>query len=330
LIRTWPRQAPASPAATTDASRRVEVGLLLPVREQAANVSHDLTGIVDLAVAAERAGLDSVWLGDSPLARPRPDPLPLAGAIAARTATIRIGTAALIPALRDPVLLAQSIATVDRLATGRLVLGVGAGFPNPATEAEFDLVGRPFAGRHATLDGIVTLWKTLWSGETGGTVAVGSRVYRTADLGGLTPPHRRGGPPVWLAAGASGATERRLAGPYDGWLPYLPDLDRYANLVASVPDVAHAAYTTLAIDADPRRARAAMDRYLHTYYGVGATTLQQLQLLHAGTPDSARAHLRQLVAAGATHLVVRLATPPAAPLLELLGRYRSDLQQAPA
>jgi len=68
----------AEPARSTEGALRV--GILLPTREAAMTGRHDATRLVDLAVRAERAGFDSVWTGDSPLARTRLDPVALLAA----------------------------------------------------------------------------------------------------------------------------------------------------------------------------------------------------------------------------------------------------------
>jgi alkanesulfonate monooxygenase SsuD/methylene tetrahydromethanopterin reductase-like flavin-dependent oxidoreductase (luciferase family) len=66
-----------------------------------------------------------VWIGGSLTARPRHEPLTLLAAVDARTRRVRVGTAVLLPALRHAVGLAQIVATLDREAEGRLILGVG-------------------------------------------------------------------------------------------------------------------------------------------------------------------------------------------------------------
>jgi alkanesulfonate monooxygenase SsuD/methylene tetrahydromethanopterin reductase-like flavin-dependent oxidoreductase (luciferase family) len=70
----------------------------------------------------------------------------------------------LIPAYRHPVQAALSIASLDLLCAGRLVIGVGAGFPG-LSEHEFDLVGVRFKTRFSHLDDVVTLWRQLWGGN---------------------------------------------------------------------------------------------------------------------------------------------------------------------
>ena len=68
-------------------------------------------------------------------------------AIAARTRRVRIGTGVLLPALRRPVVLAHLIATVDRVAEGRVILGVGIVGDSPAIRKEFAAVGVPWERR---------------------------------------------------------------------------------------------------------------------------------------------------------------------------------------
>ena len=80
--------------------------------------SPDTGSLLALAEAAEALGYDSVWVGDSLLARPRHEPLTLLAGVAARTRRVALGTAVLLPALRNPVLLAHQVATLDRLAEG--------------------------------------------------------------------------------------------------------------------------------------------------------------------------------------------------------------------
>src|SRR3954449_6846631 len=103
----------------------VRIGYLLPTREQVMEGRPEAAPLLALAERAESLGYDSVWVGDSILARPRHDPMTLLAAVAARTRRVELGTAVLLPALRNPVLLAHQWATLDRLAEGRLILGVG-------------------------------------------------------------------------------------------------------------------------------------------------------------------------------------------------------------
>src|SRR5262245_45004702 len=169
----------------------LRVGMLLPTREVEMGTGLRLGDVVELAAAAEDAGLDGVWVGDSPLARPRGEPFTVLGAVAARTTAIGLGTAALLPALRPLLHTAQAAATLDQLAPGRITLGVGAGFPLEATRAEFAALGAPFTGRVDRLDRFVACWRLLWSGDVaaaaGAAEAAGVDVS-PATLAGLARP----------------------------------------------------------------------------------------------------------------------------------------------
>ena len=111
----------------------LKIGYLLPTRDQSVKGEHEPGRLIAQARRAERLGLDSVWAGDSPVTRPRADPLMLVAAAALATERVAIGTAVLLPALRHPILLAHQLATLDRLSEGRLIAGMGGGFPNPNT-----------------------------------------------------------------------------------------------------------------------------------------------------------------------------------------------------
>src|SRR6185369_13501289 len=114
-----------------------KLGYLLPTRERVMENHHETGSLLALAERAEGLGFDSIWVGDSVTARPRHDPLTLLAAVAARTRKAELGTAVLLPALRNPVLLAHQAATVDRIAEGRLILGVGIATDVANIRAEF-------------------------------------------------------------------------------------------------------------------------------------------------------------------------------------------------
>ena len=83
--------------------------------------------LVELARQAEALGYDSVWAGDSLLAKPRAEPLTLLAGVATATERVELGTAVLIASQRNPEQLAQASATLDALSGGRFILGIGAG-----------------------------------------------------------------------------------------------------------------------------------------------------------------------------------------------------------
>src|SRR5258708_16290010 len=93
------------------------------------------TTAFDQVDAAERWGLDAIWLAEIHMAPERSVcsvPLTIASAIAARTNNIKIGLGVQVLPLCQPLRLAEDAATVDHISHGRLIFGVGrSGFPRP-------------------------------------------------------------------------------------------------------------------------------------------------------------------------------------------------------
>lgn len=131
-----------------------KVGYLLPTRERVMEQRDETASLLALAEKAEGLGYDSLWVGDSLLARPRHDPLTLLAAVAARTRKPELGTAVLLPALRNPVVLAQQVATLDRIAEGRVILGVGIAPDVPNVRAEFTAACRSTS--------VSVAWSKVW------------------------------------------------------------------------------------------------------------------------------------------------------------------------
>jgi alkanesulfonate monooxygenase SsuD/methylene tetrahydromethanopterin reductase-like flavin-dependent oxidoreductase (luciferase family) len=139
------------------------IGALLPTRDRLAAGDPSVGPLIDLGQRAEGLGFDSVWVGDSPLARPRPDALLLLAAVATQTERVTLGTAVLLPALRHPILLAHELATLDRITDGRLIVGAGGGFPYPITEAQFDAFEVSFRRRVSRLEETIDAMRLLWT-----------------------------------------------------------------------------------------------------------------------------------------------------------------------
>ncbi|MGH3629774.1 MAG: LLM class flavin-dependent oxidoreductase, partial [Sciscionella sp.] len=158
---------------------------------------------LEMCEEAERAGLDSVWISehhgfdDGYL----PQPLTFAAAIAARTRTVRIGTALIVAPLHSTVEIAEQAAVVDLISDGRLDLGLGAGY----RRAEFELFDAEHAARFATLARQVPELRQLWTGER------------------VTPRPVQSPIPIWLGSGSERGARR--AGALGAELLFLnPDL----------------------------------------------------------------------------------------------------------
>src|SRR5476651_2187686 len=292
------------------------LGYLLPTRERIMEGIHETAPLLALAEKAEALGFDSVWVGDSLLARPRHDPLTLLAAVAARTRRVELGTAVLLPALRNPVILAQQVATLDRIAEGRLILGVGIATDVPNIRAEFVAAGVPFEKRVGRLIEGMALCRALWTGKPVDWPADGGTGRWTIKASALGPtPHRPNGPPIWIGGSVVAARERtgRL---FDGWFPNAPSAAEYAAQWAEVQAAAGAAgrdpaaltgamYLTLAIDDDAAHADAKLNAYLRQYYGMPPDVTRKRQMSYAGSAAGAAAWLKAYADAGASHLVLR-------------------------
>lgn len=285
---------------------QVDLGLLLPSREVLLWGDSNLRFLVDAAVEAESLGFQSVWVGDSLLARPRGEPLVLLGAIAGSTRRVRLGTAVLLPLLRRPVQLAHSLATLDRLSQGRLIVGIGPGAELAATHAELAAVDMPGDHRVDGLMSSVDRCRSLWRGQD-------------PQVSLLPEPFTPGGPPFWLAAHGPRMLRETGSG-FEGWLPLTPTPEEYATALSAVREAAAAAgrrsgevtaavYVTVAIAEDQQSAAKQFDEYIRAYYGVPGEAMARIQASHAGTMDSTVEWIGRYVEAGAQHVIVRLARP---------------------
>ena len=307
-----------------------QIGYLLPTRERVMEGRPETAPLLELAARAEGLGFDSVWVGDSLLARPRHDPLTLLAAVAARTRKVALGTAVFLPALRNPVVLAHQLATLDQISEGRLVLGAGIASDVPNIRAEFAAAGVPFEGRVGRMMEGLRLARALWTGKP---VDWQGRWPLQGGVLGPTP-YRAGGPPIWMAGSVRPALER-AARHFDGWFANEADLGRWKQQWAEVQQILREAgrdvsqfvaaiYVTLAIDEDPSRAGQRIDAFLERYYGQPAEVLRRRQAVYGGPPDGAAEFLKGFADAGASHMIVRLAGDPDRQLETVTG-FRAQL-----
>jgi alkanesulfonate monooxygenase SsuD/methylene tetrahydromethanopterin reductase-like flavin-dependent oxidoreductase (luciferase family) len=289
---------------------------LLPTRERVMEGRPEAASLLALAERAEGLGYDSIWVGDSILARPRHEPLTLLSAVAARTRRAELGTAVLLPALRNPVVLAHAVATLDQIAEGRFILGVGIASDVPNIRAEFVACGVPFEKRVGRMLEGLRLARELWSGQP--VTWNGRWVVEDATLGPV--PHRPGGPPVWIG-GMVRASLERVGRLYDGWFPNAPDPERWRAQWAEIHQIARdagrdparltgAVYLTLTIDGDRGRAEDRMNAFMQSYYGRPPAEMRARQATYAGPAEGAAEWLSRWARAGVEHIVLRFAGDP--------------------
>jgi probable F420-dependent oxidoreductase len=174
--------------------------------------------IAEMAAAVEAAGLDAVYVTDHPAPDDRwlaggghhaQDPLIALAFAAAATARIALHTHVFVAAYRNPFLAAKGVATLARLAGGRVILGVAAGYLRP----EFAALGVDFDARNDLLVETITLMRRAWT-ESG--VAVEAERYVARGVTQLPQPPPI---PIWIG-GNSTAALRRAVEFGDGWSPF--------------------------------------------------------------------------------------------------------------
>ncbi|ETX00333.1 MAG: hypothetical protein ETSY1_11585 [Candidatus Entotheonella factor] len=133
---------------------------------------------------------------------------------------LKLGTSVLVLPIRNPVLLAKQVASLDCLSGGRVILGVGAGW----MEEEFEIIGERFENRGSRAAEMVELMRRYWSGES---VVFEGKHYHTAAARMYPRPAQGSIPIVW--GGHTDAALRRVARLGDGWHPTQISLDQLAT-----------------------------------------------------------------------------------------------------
>ena len=296
-----------------------KLGVLLPTRgillrgDQPSNADR----VFRMAQRVEEASLDSVWVGDSLVAKPRLEPLATLGALAARTSKVRLGTAVLLPALRQPVLLAQSMATVDLISGGRLVIGAGVGGAfNDEQRGEWTAAGVDAKRRASRFEEIVEIAKGLGSG------APHSHEGRHFGLDGvrMLPAATQPEGIPWLLAthyrAGKPAQIDRAARVGDGIIAISDTPSEFAEVIAQVDAKAeeygrnttqreNVYYLTVNLDEDEGAAKADAEDWLMRYYGANIWGTRWGPF---GGVQNVADRMSEFADAGADTLVVRFAS----------------------
>jgi probable F420-dependent oxidoreductase len=256
--------------------------------------------IARLSTAAEAAGFDAVYVTEHPApadewlatgGHQALDPFVALSFAAAATTRARLLTNLVIPAYRNPFLLAKSVASLDHLSGGRVVLGVGAGY----LEHEFEALGVDFDERNELTDEAIRTMRAVWSGRS---VTLSGRHWRAPGNTALPTPAREGGPPIWIG-GNSRRAMRRAVELADGWTPMMAG-ERFSERV-------HTGVIATVADLEARITEA-------REYGasIGRTTPLEVAFNPTGAMGAAATveeagarlveHARELAAAGVTYL----------------------------
>jgi probable F420-dependent oxidoreductase len=168
-------------------------------------------GVQRAAREAEEQGFDDVWVSDHLVipkeqAYPAPyilDPLTTLSFAAAVTERVGIGTSVLVgPQYASPLQLANTLASLDAMSNGRLVVGIGIGW----SKREYDALGGHFDRRGARLDEMIGLFRTVWENSTAdfaGTYYPSFEQIRVLPQ----PAHRI---PIWIGGSSPAAMQRAL------------------------------------------------------------------------------------------------------------------------
>ena len=267
-----------------------------------------------IARLCDDADMD-VWVGDSVVAKPRLEPLTTLAYVAAMTKRSRLGTAILLPALRQPTVLAHQLANLDQISQGRLVLGLGVGWGLPAIVREWEACGKNHKRRVKDLEEHMMVWRALWRGDP---VSMAGGDYKLTDhtIGPL--PWNAEGPPLLVTAGNRGeiipAQIERVGKFGDGLITtYVTedDIRKLREVCAEAmarhgrprPDFPLCVYTTIRLEQEVAKAESLTREFLDKYYGGGISFRGMMGL---GPAQAVADVVQRYKAAGVTDLCIRL------------------------
>jgi probable F420-dependent oxidoreductase len=294
-------------------------------------------GIKDFARTVEDLGFDSLFITDHLLAARRfysvsfLEPIAALAVAAGVTNRVRLGTSILIMPLRNPVILAKELATLQFLSENRMILGAGVGW----NETEYEAVGVRKSERGKRTDEMLDIIIPLLEGKT---VTYHGDFYSVDDL--FIEPTASQRPEIWIGGGSQLADPKSPDLPRfvesvkarvlrtDGWIPRPTcppdDIARdWAELQAYYRDhgrdprecvVAHENFLHLVMTNDPAKAREEQHRaFLKVMSSErGPNYLESVYLF--GTPDEVIASLQARVDAGVESFVLHTMTPDPAQL----------------
>lgn len=291
--------------------------------------------LLDIAVKAEETAVfDTVWVGDSLLAKPRLESVTLLSALAAVTRTVRLGVGCMATFVhRQPVMLAHQWASLDVISGGRAWLAVCLGGPNEMSAAqalEHAVMGVQPAERVERLEEGIVILRKLFA-EKGASHH--GRFY-SFDNVTLQPQPIQKPCPIWIASNPTGLTWkggasasapvversfRRVARYADGWmtnkLTPAGFREEFGRIQAMAKEegrdpaaIGSALYHNLNIREDRQAALEESKAFLDKYYtsNFSATFVEQWTI--AGSPRQCVEQLQEYFAAGLGHMAIRLAS----------------------
>ena len=299
----------------------MRIGIVLPIAEEDFDPDVPSYALIrEMAVGAEAAGFDSIWVYDHLLFRfdGRTTGIhecwTILSAVAEATKRVELGTLVMCIGFRNAALLAKMAATLDHVSGGRLILGVGAGWHDP----EYEAFGYPTDHKVSRFEESLAVITSL---IREGQVTLDGR-YMTARDAVLRPPAR---PDLPILVAAEGPRMLELTARHaDAWnLAWfgLPD-ERLARIRGELAQACER------VGRDPATLRITVGitvRYSNVAFGATDAKAPTSPAL-SGTPDEIAAGLAAHAAAGADHVIAALepATPATlAVFTQAVARYRA-------
>ena len=299
-------------------------GLTLPQRGVFFGIT-TASEMLAMSSEADRIELfDSVWVGDSLLAKPRPDSLSLLGALAAATQRLALGVGCMASfPVRDPVIFAYQWGTLDLISEGRMLLAACTGIvAGGASAREGVLWHVPDRERAARLEEYIQICRRLWSEEH---VSFSGTFHSFEDVT-IVPRPVQQPCPIWIASNPSSArlsesawerALRRVPRMADGWMSaqtspraFGNNWDKISELLkeegrdpATFPNIA---YYNININPDRQAALEESKKFLDEYYGPIFTPEMVEAWTASGTPKQCIEQLRELISDGAKSITLRI------------------------
>jgi alkanesulfonate monooxygenase SsuD/methylene tetrahydromethanopterin reductase-like flavin-dependent oxidoreductase (luciferase family) len=271
----------------------------------------------DQALAAEAAGFDLVVLEDALLYPGDDGPMgvwesvSMVAAIAASTSTIGVGHAVLNSPYRAPALSAKIAATLDEIAGGRYVFGIGLG----NTPDDYPLFGIDADPRYSRFAEAIEIISGLLRN---GRSDVDGTWYRAPGAELVLQGPRPSGPPIVIAAGKPKAM-RLVARHADEWNWWTAERDGLATLGDLVAEMERACDE---VGRDPATLRRSLDVFSVAVPGVPGPAADTSELLIAGPPEAIADALGAYQELGFEEIRVNLRVPPATPRTEAIAWMR--------
>ena len=295
-------------------------GVLLPTRGVLVYAGSDGPRVEltwQMAESAERIGYDSVWVGDSITSKPRMEPMSAMAAIAARTSRVKIGTAVLLNALRHPVHLAHSAATIDNISAGRTILGLGAGRGNNQMFIdEHSAVGVPITERASRMEESIRVMRALWTGDP---VTSDGEFYPLENVT-LEPGPVQSSIPLWISSNWVRRGLSRVAELGDAWITNVPSTELFdrcwerieqqaGEFGRDASQIGRCLYISVNLKDDTDSALAEGDSFMQSYYSVPYDIISRQLLCVFGPPQKCIDTIRAYQNSGADYFIVRFASP---------------------